>query len=155
MRWRWCVTGGLAHQVGNLIGIGSSAVTVWDIAKWPVLLLVVSLMFSISVLGRSEREAPRLSLDQLRAACSPSSCGWSHPDCSRFTWPTSPPTTRPTALWRSVIIFLVWLWISNVAILLDAELNAELERERHIIAGHPADEEPYVELRDSPDQRSS
>ena len=49
-----------------------------------------------------------------------------------------------------VIIFLVWLWISNVAILLGAELNAELERERHIEGGHPADEEPFVEPRRTP-----
>src|SRR5947209_3385545 len=41
------VTGGLARQVGNLIGIGSSAVQVWDIAKWPVLVVLVALMFSI------------------------------------------------------------------------------------------------------------
>ena len=47
-----------------------------------------------------------------------------------------------------VIIFLVWLWLSNVAILLGAEFDAELERSRAIAAGHPADEEPYVELRD-------
>ena len=48
-----------------------------------------------------------------------------------------------------VIIFLVWLWISNVAILLGAEFNAELERGRAIEAGHPADEEPFVEPRDT------
>ncbi|MEA2367723.1 MAG: rane protein, partial [Thermoleophilaceae bacterium] len=40
-------TGGLAQQIGNLIGVGSDAVKVWDIAKWPVLLLLVSLMFAI------------------------------------------------------------------------------------------------------------
>ena len=43
----------------------------------------------------------------------------------------------------SVIIFLVWLWLSNTAILLGAELNAELERGRAIAAGHPPDQEPY------------
>jgi membrane protein len=48
-----------------------------------------------------------------------------------------------------VIIFLVWLWLSNTAILLGAELNAELERSRAIAAGHPPDEEPYMELRDT------
>jgi membrane protein len=48
-----------------------------------------------------------------------------------------------------VIIFLVWLWITNIAILLGAELNAELERGRAMAAGHPGDEEPYMELRDS------
>jgi membrane protein len=48
-----------------------------------------------------------------------------------------------------VIIFLVWLWLSNIAILLGAELNAELERGRAIAGGHPPDEEPYMELRDT------
>jgi membrane protein len=41
------LTGGLAKEVGDVIGVGSSAVTIWDIAKWPVLVLVVSLMLSI------------------------------------------------------------------------------------------------------------
>ena len=54
-----------------------------------------------------------------------------------------------------VIIFLVSLWISNVAILLGAELNAELERERHIEDGHPADEEPFVEPRRTPASASA
>jgi hypothetical protein len=44
---------------------------------------------------------------------------------------------------------LVWLWLSNTAILLGAELNAELERGRAIAAGHPPDEELYMELRDT------
>src|SRR5689334_1885017 len=41
------LTGGLAQEVGNFRGVGKEAVTVWAIAKWPVLLIVVSLMFSI------------------------------------------------------------------------------------------------------------
>jgi len=48
-----------------------------------------------------------------------------------------------------VIAFLVWLWISNIAILLGAEFDAELERQRAIAAGYPADKEPYVPLRDT------
>jgi membrane protein len=143
------VTGGLARQVGDLIGVGSSAVTVWDIAKWPVLLVVVSLMFSILYWA-----APNVK----------------HPG---FRW-LSPGGIFAVVLWliasglfalyvanfssynktygalASVIIFLVWLWVSNVAILLGAELNAELERERQIIGGHPAEEEPFVDPRDAP-----
>ena len=49
----------------------------------------------------------------------------------------------------AVIVFLVWLWISNIAVLLGAEFNAELERGRLIEAGHPADREPFVEPRDT------
>jgi len=48
-----------------------------------------------------------------------------------------------------VIIFLVWLWISNIAVLLGAEFDAELERGRAMKAGHPEDDEPFVELRDT------
>ncbi len=47
-----------------------------------------------------------------------------------------------------VIVFLIWMWISNVAVLLGAEFNAELERGRAMAAGHPAGKEPFSELRD-------
>jgi membrane protein len=47
-----------------------------------------------------------------------------------------------------IIIFLIWMWLSNVAILLGAEFNAELERERAIAGGVPPDREPFAELRD-------
>jgi len=49
-----------------------------------------------------------------------------------------------------IVVFLIWLWITNVVILLGAELNAELERGRLIEAGHPADSEPYLPVRDEP-----
>jgi membrane protein len=49
----------------------------------------------------------------------------------------------------SVTVFLVWLWLSNTAILLGVELSAELERGRAIAAGHPPDAVPYMELRDT------
>ena len=48
-----------------------------------------------------------------------------------------------------MIVFLVWLWISNIAVLLGAEFNAELERGRQIEAGKAADGEPFVEPRDT------
>jgi membrane protein len=143
------ITGGLAGQVGKLLGIGGTAVQIWDIAKWPVLLIVVSLMFSILY--------------------------WASPNVKQpgFRW-ISPGGVFAVAVWviasglfavyvsgfssynktygalAGVIVFLVWLWISNVAILLGAEFNAELERARVIEAGHPADKEPFVEPRRAP-----
>ena len=48
-----------------------------------------------------------------------------------------------------VIIFLVWLWLSNVAVLLGAEFNAEIQRARQIEAGQPAEREPFLEPRDT------
>jgi membrane protein len=142
------LTGGLAKQVGNLVGVGSSAVTVWDIAKWPVLLLVISLMFAILY--------------------------WASPNAKQpgFRW-VSPGGILAVVIWLiasalfafyvanfgsynktygalgGVVSFLVWLWISNIAVLLGAEFNAELQRGRQIDAGMPADREPFVEPRDT------
>src|SRR3954447_297982 len=116
-------TGGLANQAGNLLGLGSTFVTVWDIAKWPVLLLIVSFMFALLY--------------------------WASPNARQpgFRW-VSPGGVVGVLLWvvvsvafafyvanfgsynktygtlAGVIIFLVWLWISNLAVLLGAEFNA-------------------------------
>jgi membrane protein len=54
----------------------------------------------------------------------------------------------------SVVVFLVWLWLTNVAILFGAEFNAELERGRQMIGGHPEDKEPYLPMRDEPKPKS-
>jgi membrane protein len=141
------LTGPLAEQIGNIIGLGSTAVTIWDIAKWPVLLLIVSLMFAFMYWA-----APNVK----------------HP---KFQW-VSPGGVLAVVLWLiasaafafyvasfgsynktygslgGVIVFLIWLWISNIAILLGAEFNAELERGRQIAAGHPAEREPFLPPRD-------
>jgi membrane protein len=143
------LTGGLAKEVGDVIGVGSSAVTIWDIAKWPVLVLVVSLMLSILYYA-----SPNVR----------------HPG---FRWIT-PGSVLAVLLWivasaafafyvasfasynktygalGGVVAFLVWLWITNTVILLGAELNAEIERGRQIQAGAPADREPFLKPRDKP-----
>ncbi len=49
-----------------------------------------------------------------------------------------------------VAIFLIWVWLTNLAILLGGEFNAELERGRQIEGGHPADSEPFLPLRHDP-----
>jgi len=49
-----------------------------------------------------------------------------------------------------VIVFLVWLWLTNLAILLGAQFNAERARGRHIAAGHAPDQEPYLPPRSHP-----
>lgn len=142
------LTGGLAKEVGSVIGVGSSAVQVWDIAKWPVLLVIVSFMFAILYWA-----APNVR----------------HPG---FRW-LSPGGIFAVAAWviasgafalyvanfssynktygalAAIVVFLVWLWISNIAVLLGAEFNAELERGRAMEEGHPADREPFLEPRDT------
>jgi membrane protein len=143
------LTGPLARSIGDVIGLGGTFVSVWNIAKWPVLVLVVSFMISLLF--------------------------WAGPNVKQpgFPWVT-PGGILAVILWIAasvlfalyvanfasynktygslggVIVFLVWLWITNLIILLGAEFNSELERSRQIAAGHPPDSEPYLPLRNEP-----
>jgi membrane protein len=142
-------TGEIARRAGDLVGVGAGAVAVWDVAKWPVLALVVNLLFAALY--------------------------WAAPNARQggFRW-ISPGSTLAVLIWvaaslgfalylanfatynkaygsvAAVIIFFVWLWISNLAFLLGAEFDAELQRSRAIAAGAAATDEPYMPLRDEP-----
>jgi membrane protein len=137
------ITGPLAKRVGDVIGLGDTAVTVWNVAKWPVIALVVS-----QVIAFLYWVAPNIR----------------HPG---YRW-ISPGGVLAVVLWviasvafafyvanfgsynktygslAAVMIFLIWLWITNVAILLGAEFNAEVERGREIEGGTPPDTEPFL-----------
>ena len=142
------VTGGLADHVGRVLGIGKSAVTVWDIVKWPVLLLVVSLMFAILYWASPNVRQPGfrwLSPGGLLAVLV-----WVLASAAFAFYVANFASYNKTyGTLGGVIIFLVWLWLSNIAVLLGAEFNAELERGRQIEAGHPPEREPFLEPRDT------
>jgi membrane protein len=136
----------LARQVGNLVGVGASAVQVWDIAKWPALVLLVALMCAILYWASPNVKHPGVSW------LSPGSLFavgvWIVASALFAFYVANFGSYNKTyGALGGVMIFLVWLWISNVAILLGAELNAELARGRAMEAGHPADKEPYLEPR--------
>ncbi|WP_405666032.1 YihY/virulence factor BrkB family protein [Streptomyces sp. NBC_01166] len=141
-------TGPLAQRAGSALGVGGPAMTAWSIAKWPVLVLLVIVMIALLY--------------------------WAAPNARGrgFKWVT-PGSFLALLLWMiasagfalyvahfssynktygalaGVIIFLVWLWITNLAILLGLEFDAEMARQRAIDGGHPEAEEPYVEPRDT------
>jgi membrane protein len=140
------LTGGIARQLGDVIGVGGQTVQIFDYAKWPVLVIVLMLVLALLY--------------------------WASPNArqSGFRW-ISPGSILAVALWivvslgfalyvanfssynktygtlGGIIAFLVWLWLSNLVVLLGAEFDAELERARAIQGGYPADEEPYLPLR--------
>jgi membrane protein len=143
------VTGPLADKVGKLLGVGSVAVTVWDIAKWPVLILVVALMFSVLYYT-----APNVRQPGFR---------WVTPGgiVAVIAWmivsglfglyvANFGSYNKTYGSLGAVVIFLVWLWLTNAAILFGAELNAETERGRQIEAGQPPEREPFLPPRTRP-----
>lgn len=147
------LTGGLANQAGGLLGIGKSAVRVWDIAKWPVLLLVVSLMFAILYWASPNVRQP--GFRWITAGGIVAVVLWIVGSAAFAFYVANFGSYNKTyGALGGVIIFLVWLWISNIAVLLGAELNAELQRGRQIEAGHPPDEEPFLEPRDTTKMQS-
>jgi membrane protein len=142
------LTGGIAERVGQALGLESTAVLVWNIAKWPVLAVLVSLAIALLYWA-----APNVR----------------HPG---FRWLT-PGSVLAVLVWvaaslgfavyvatfasynkvygslAGVVVFLVWLWLSNLAVLFGAEFDAELTRERQIEEGHPESAEPFLEPRDT------
>jgi membrane protein len=145
------LTGPLASAVAGPIGLGGTAVTVWNFAKWPVLLVTVMLALAILYYWTPNVRQPK------------------------FRWIT-PGSALALTVWivasalfalyvanfgsynktygslAGVVIGLIWLWISNIAVLLGQELNAELERERELQSGdHRAHEEIQLEPRSAPD----
>jgi membrane protein len=143
------VTGGLAKEVGNLLGLGDTAVTVWGIAKWPVLLLLVSFMFAVLYWA-----APNVKQAGFRWI-SPGGLlavmGWVIASAAFAFYVANFGSYNKTyGALAGPIVFLVWLWISNLMILLGAEFNAELERGRAIEGGmRPEEKEPFAEPRDT------
>ena len=144
------VSGGVARHVGQVLGIGSTAVTVWNIAKWPVLLIIVILMISILfwVAPNAKREkgfqliSPGGAIAVIVWLIVSGLFALYVANFSHYN--------KTYGSIAGVIILLIWLWISNLAILFGAEFNAELERGRAAADGHfPLGQEPYVELRDT------
>ncbi len=149
------ITGGIAKELGDVIGVGSTAVTVWNIAKWPVLLLVVSFMFALLYWAAPNVKQPGfrwLSPGGILAVI-----GWIIASVAFAFYVSSFGSYNKTyGALAGPIVFLLWLWISNIVILLGAEFNAELERGRAIESGmRPQDKEPFVEPRDAPEEKQT
>jgi membrane protein len=133
------LTGPVAKQVGSAIGVGGTAVTVWNIAKWPVLLAVVLLMIALLYYS-----SPNVKLPAFKWVTPGSILAvvvWLVASAAFAFYVANFGSYNKTyGALGGVIVFLVWLWITNVAILLGAELNAEHERSRELEAGVPGAE---------------
>jgi membrane protein len=141
------VTGPVAQQLGDVVGAGSTAVTVWDIAKWPVIALVVSLMFSVLYYAAPNVKQPGMRWITAGGVVALVVLLVASALFALYVANFSSYNKTYGAL-AGVIAFLVWLWIANLAVLFGAELNAELERGRELAAGEDALPEMNVELRD-------
>jgi membrane protein len=145
------VTGPLAEQVGELFGLEGTAVTVWDLAKWPVIVLIVITMLGVLYYG-----APNVRQPGFRWITPGGVLGvslWILASAGFALYVANFGSYNKTyGSLAGVIVFLVWLWISNLAVLLGAELNAELERARELESGVPEERTMAIEPRNEPKQ---
>ena len=128
------LTGPIVSAAASPLGIGNSAVTVWDIAKWPVLLLVVIVMFAVLFYA-----APNVKLTGFRWVTPGSLFAvvvWLLASAAFAVYVATFASYNKTyGALGGIVVLLVWMWITNSALLLGMELNAERERRRELVEG--------------------
>ncbi len=142
------LSGPLAEAVGRVVGLSDTVVTVWSVAKWPVLLLLVIVMVSVLYFLAPNVRQPKFSW--ITAGGVVAVLVWIVASLGFAFYVSQFGSYNKTyGSLGAVIIFLVWLYISNNALLLGVELNAEIERSRELKQGLPAEDRLQVEPRDA------
>lgn len=142
------VSGPVAEAIGSAIGLGSAAVTAWQFLKWPVLVAVVVLIIAILYYATPNVKQPKFR--------------WITPGSiiAVVTWAIASVLfafyvanfgnyNKTYGTLAGVIVFLLWLWITNLALLFGAEVNAEIERGRQLQSGLPAEEDIQLPPKDT------
>ena len=146
------VSGPVAPTVGDTIGLGSTAVTVWGIAKWPVMLLVVVLLVAMLYHATPNVKQPKFRWVSIGAAVA--IVVWVLASLLFGLYVANFGSYNKTyGSLAGVIVFLLWLWITNLALLFGAEVDAELERSRELQAGIEAEETLQLPPRDDSGSR--
>jgi membrane protein len=142
------LTGPAAEAVGDAVGLGSTAVLVWNIAKWPVMLLVVIVIVALLYWATPNIKQPKfrwLSIGAVFAIVvwilASAAFGFYVANFSSYN--------KTYGSLAGVIVFLLWLWLTNLALLFGAELDGELERGRELQAGIAAEETVQLPPRDT------
>ena len=144
------LTGPLAESVGSEIGVSDAAVTIWNYAKWPALILIVITMLALLYYAAPNVKQP--SFRWLTPGSVLAVVVWVLASIAFGIYVANFGSYNETyGALGGAVVFLVWLWLSNVAVLLGAELNAEIERERQLQAGKDeASDQIQLEPRSDP-----
>jgi membrane protein len=142
------VSGPLTQSLGSALGLGPAAVLAWRLAKWPILLIVVLVIVATLYYATPNVKATKfrwLSVGALVAiiiwALLSVAFGFYVANFSSYN--------KTYGALAGVIVFLLWLWITNLALLFGAELDAELERGRELQSGIAAEDTIQLPARDT------
>jgi membrane protein len=141
------VSGPVAESIGNVVGLGEHAVTAWNIIKWPVILVVVTVAVAILYYVTPNVQQPKFRWMSVGATVA--IVVWMAASLLFGIYVANFGSYNKTyGTLAGVIVFLLWLWITNLALLFGAELDAELERGRQLQAGLPAEHELQLPPKD-------
>jgi membrane protein len=142
------ISGPLAESIGSTLGLGSLAITAWNIAKWPVLGVMVMLAVAILYYATPNVRQPRFRWISVGAAVA--ILVWVLASVAfAFYVANFSSYDKTYGSIAGVIVALLWLWITNLSLLFGAEIDSELERGRELQAGIPAESELQLPARDT------
>ena len=142
------VSGPVAEAIGKAVGLGDQSVTVWNVLKWPVMLGIVIVMVAVLYYATPNVKQPKFRWVSVGAAVA--ILVWVLASVAFGFYVSNFSSYNKTyGSLAGVIVFLLWLWITNLALLFGAELDAELERGRQLQAGIAAEETVQLPPRDT------
>lgn len=142
------LSGDIARTVGDFIGLGDATVTVWLIVKWPLLAVIVVVVVAVLYYFAPNVKQPKFRWMSMGAFLAIFIWALASVGFAFYVANFSSYNKTYGAL-GGVIVFLLWLWITNIALLLGAEFDAEVERGRELQAGIKAEEEIQLPPRDT------
>lgn len=142
------LSGPAARAVGDLLGIGDTALAAWDVVKWPVLAVAVIAMTTVLYKATSNVHQPPLRRLSLGAALAIGTLGLASAGLAFYVSHVAS-YDRTFGTFAGIVVFLLWLFAVNLALLFGAEFNAELERGRQLQAGQESEVHADLALRDT------
>ncbi|SEF17287.1 YihY/virulence factor BrkB family protein [Streptomyces sp. Ag109_O5-10] len=140
------LTGGIARQAGAALGIGDGVLTAWSLVRWPVLVVLVTLM--LAVLYWASPNAKVRGFRWITPGSLVALLVWLIASAGFAFYVAGFASYNKTyGTMAGVVVFLVWLWLTNLAVLLGLEFDAEAARQRAVAGGLPPGAEPYTEPR--------
>jgi membrane protein len=142
------LTGPVALAVGEALGLGSTPVLFWGIVKWPVLLAVVVVIVALLYYATPNVRQPRFRWVSVGAILA--ILMWAVLTAGFGLYVATIGSYDQTyGALGGMIVFLLWLWLTNLALLFGAELDSELERGRELQSGLAAEEIIQLPPRDT------
>jgi membrane protein len=133
------LSGPIVGALGSSLGISDTALTVWRYAKWPAMILLVLVIFG--ALYYTSPNARPTGVRWVTGGAVLALALWIVASIALALYVANFGSYDKTyGTLGGVVVFLIWLWVTNMAILLGAEFNAETERARQLESGVPGAE---------------